>query len=238
MALLRTRNSCSAVKSQKDEHGDCQALHNCVAYLTTALLCLSRRSKNSFHFQQFSAQSSFTKSANGKRTKFQSLGHRIFLILRNARTRSVPRSNPQIYYSILQYIALQLQIHPPTHPPTAETQEREQRERTERVDLQCWHLKQERWKTTPSVDSWSIGYTVLVHTLHFCCVPLNILAPILLAPTPWVAARPRSAQDLRAPPDPALAFARAREEGTGRMRSTSARRPRRPRIDTQEVRRN
>ena len=79
--------------------------------------------------------------------------------------------------------------------------------------MQCWHLKQERWKTTPSVDSWSIGYTVLVHTLHFCCVPLNILAPILLAPTPWVAARPRSAQDLRAPPDPALAFARARGNG-------------------------
>lgn len=47
---------------------------------------------------------------------------------------------------------------------------------TERVDLQCWHLKQERWKTTPSVESWSIGYTVLVHTLHFCCVPLNIVA--------------------------------------------------------------
>ncbi|CAN6307178.1 unnamed protein product [Urochloa humidicola] len=44
------------------------------------------------------------------------------------------------------------------------------------VDLQCWHLKQERWKTTPSVESWSIGYTVLVHTLHFCCVPLNILS--------------------------------------------------------------
>jgi hypothetical protein len=35
-------------------------------------------------------------------------------------------------------------------------------------------LKQDRWKTTPSVESWSIGYTVLVHTLHFCCVPLNI----------------------------------------------------------------
>lgn len=51
------------------------------------------------------------------------------------------------------------------------------RERTERVDLQCWHLKQERWKTTPSVESWSIGYTVLVHTLHFCCVPLNIFLP-------------------------------------------------------------
>lgn len=42
--------------------------------------------------------------------------------------------------------------------------------------MQCWHLKQERWKTTPSVESWSIGYTVLVHTLHFCCVPLNIFS--------------------------------------------------------------
>ena len=113
MALLRTRNSCSAVKGQKDEHGDCQALHNCVAYLTTALLCLSRRSKNSFHFQQFSAQSSFTKSANGKRTKFQSLWHRIFLILRNARTRSVPaaiRRSTTRFYSTLRYSR---SIHPP-----------------------------------------------------------------------------------------------------------------------------
>uniref|UniRef100_A0A0D9VSA8 Uncharacterized protein n=1 Tax=Leersia perrieri TaxID=77586 RepID=A0A0D9VSA8_9ORYZ len=52
---------------------------------------------------------------------------------------------------------------------------------TERVDLQCWHLKQERWKTTPSVESWSIGYTVFVHTLHFCCVPLNIVDPLFLS---------------------------------------------------------
>ena len=47
---------------------------------------------------------------------------------------------------------------------------------TERVDLQWWHLKQARWKTAPSVESWSMGYTVLVHTLHFCCVPLNMVA--------------------------------------------------------------
>jgi hypothetical protein len=46
------------------------------------------------------------------------------------------------------------------------------------VDLQWWHLKQARWKTAPSVESWSMGYTVLVHTLHFCCVPLNMVAVV------------------------------------------------------------
>nr|CAB3501313.1 unnamed protein product [Digitaria exilis] len=78
-----------------------------------------------------------------------------------AQPPSVRRSNPQIYYPTLHCIPNR-SIHPPLKHKS-----------TRKGD--CWHLKQERWKTTPSVESWSIGYTVLVHTLHFCCVPLNIL---------------------------------------------------------------
>jgi hypothetical protein len=100
-------------------------------------------------------------------------GRRIFLVLGNSH---------QIC-SLRQFADLlpDATLHHPTDPSTYPLEERRawarQRERTERVDLQCWHLKQERWKTTPSVESWSIGYTVLVHTLHFCCVPLNIFLP-------------------------------------------------------------
>lgn len=104
------------------------------------------------------------------------------------------------------------------------------RERTERVDLQCWHLKQERWKTTPSVESWSIGYTVLVHTLHFCCVPLNIFLPSTGQPPPSVSVSRRPARSERPPirPWPARAW-----DGEGER--TPPRASRLPRLYTQEA---
>lgn len=99
--------------------------------------------------------------------------------------------------------------------------------------MQCWHLKQERWKTTPSVESWSIGYTVLVHTLHFCCVPLNILprsSCSVLTQTLAGCRGRRSARDLRARERSGLGL---RALGNGRRGERTP--PPWPRLYTQET---
>ena len=130
---------------------------------------LNRRSNKSFHLHRFSAQSSLFYQVSEWDKTMISPGHRIFLILGN----SHQIRSPQQFADLLPDATLHYPTDPSAYPIRRETWARE---RTERVDLQCWHLKQERWKTTPSVESWSIGYTVLVHTLHFCCVPLNIIS--------------------------------------------------------------